>query len=173
MAEHEQEFVEYVVKALVEKPDAVQVQRSLDEKGVFLELTVDPEDVGKVIGKKGATINALRALLRVLGAKYDARYSLKVIEPEGFRDDRPSRDSESSEVNESAPVESDMSDEQSGDDGPSEHEMPDPAAVEADISAAETANSEANDESDADSTEVDDIKARAQEGLEDLDDFAV
>ena len=80
MAEHEQEFVEYIVKSIVENPDKVQVERSLDQKGVFLELTVDPDDVGKVIGKKGATINALRALLRVLGAKHDARYSLKVVE---------------------------------------------------------------------------------------------
>jgi len=81
--EADQEFVEYVVKALVTNPDAVQVARSVDDMGVLLELTVDPADMGKVIGKAGATAKSIRTLLRVLGAKSDARVNLKIVEPEG------------------------------------------------------------------------------------------
>lgn len=76
----DQQFVEYVVKSLVGKPEAVQVERSVDEKGVLLELTVDPEDLGRVIGKRGATAQSLRTLLRALGTKNDARYNLKIID---------------------------------------------------------------------------------------------
>jgi predicted RNA-binding protein YlqC (UPF0109 family) len=80
MNEIDQQFVEFVVKSLVGKPDAVQVQRSVDEKGVLLELTVDPEDLGRVIGKRGATAQSLRTLLRALGTKNDARYNLKIVD---------------------------------------------------------------------------------------------
>ena len=81
--EMDQAFVEYVVKAIVDNPDAVVVTRSIDDRGVLLELSVDPEDMGKIIGKAGATAKALRTLLRVLGAKSDARFNLKIVEPEG------------------------------------------------------------------------------------------
>ncbi len=80
MSEIDQQFIEYVVKSLVGKPDAVHVDRSIDEKGVLLELTVDPEDLGRVIGKRGATAQSLRTLLRALGTKNDARYNLKIID---------------------------------------------------------------------------------------------
>lgn len=80
MSEIDQQFIEYVVKSLVGKPDAVQIKRSIDEKGVLLELTVDPEDLGRVIGKRGATAQSLRTLLRALGTKNDARYNLKIID---------------------------------------------------------------------------------------------
>lgn len=83
MADLDKEFVEYVVKALVTKPEAVVVNRSVDDMGVLLELTVDPADMGKVIGKAGATAKSIRTLLRVLGAKNDARVNLKIVEPEG------------------------------------------------------------------------------------------
>ena len=76
----DQQFVEFVVKSLVSKPDAVQVERRIDEKGVLLELTVDPEDLGRVIGKRGATAQSLRTLLRALGTKNDARYNLKIVD---------------------------------------------------------------------------------------------
>ncbi|MGD0284510.1 MAG: KH domain-containing protein [Candidatus Saccharimonadales bacterium] len=76
----DQQFVEYIVKSLVSKPDAVVVERRIDEKGVLLELTVDPEDLGRVIGKRGATAQSLRTLLRALGTKNDARYNLKIID---------------------------------------------------------------------------------------------
>ncbi len=76
----DQQFVEYIVKSLVGNPDAVSVERSVDEKGVLLELTVDAEDLGRVIGKRGATAQSLRTLLRALGTKNDARYNLKIVD---------------------------------------------------------------------------------------------
>lgn len=80
MSEIDQQFIEYVVKSLVGNPEAVQIERRIDEKGVLLELTVDPEDLGRVIGKRGATAQSLRTLLRALGTKNDARYNLKIID---------------------------------------------------------------------------------------------
>ncbi len=74
------QFVEFVVKSLVSKPDAVKIERRIDEKGVLLELTVDPEDLGRVIGKRGATAQSIRTLLRALGTKNDARYNLKIVD---------------------------------------------------------------------------------------------
>lgn len=83
MAEQDQEFIEYVVKAIVSNPDDVKVTRTIDERGVLLNLSVNPEDMGKIIGKEGRTAKALRTLLRVLGAKNNARVNLKVEEPAG------------------------------------------------------------------------------------------
>jgi uncharacterized protein len=80
MSTIDQQFVEYIVKSLVSKPDLVEVERRIDEKGVLLELTVDPEDLGRVIGKRGATAQSLRTLLRALGTKNDARYNLKIVD---------------------------------------------------------------------------------------------
>src|SRR5207253_5220185 len=95
MSTIDQQFVEYIVKSLVSKPDAVQIERRIDEKGVLLELTVDGEDLGRVIGKRGATAQSLRTLLRALGTKNDARYNLKIIdngEPGGGSRPAPSSD---------------------------------------------------------------------------------
>src|ERR1700761_8930788 len=80
MSSIDQQFVEFVVKSLVSKPDEVKIERRIDEKGVLLELTVDPEDLGRVIGKRGATAQSLRTLLRALGTKNDARYNLKIVD---------------------------------------------------------------------------------------------
>jgi predicted RNA-binding protein YlqC (UPF0109 family) len=79
MATIDQQFIEYIVKALVNNPDDVIVDRRVDEKGVLLELTVNPEDLGRVIGKRGVTAQSLRTLLRALGTKNDARYNLKIV----------------------------------------------------------------------------------------------
>lgn len=79
----DQDFVEYVVKSLVGKPEAVSIERTIDEKGVLLELTVDPEDLGRVIGKRGGTAQSIRTLLRALGTKNDARYNLKIVDSDG------------------------------------------------------------------------------------------
>ena len=79
MSTIDQQFVEYVVKSLVGHPDDVVVERVIDEKGVLLTLTVNPEDLGRVIGKRGATAQSLRTLLRALGTKNDARYNLKIV----------------------------------------------------------------------------------------------
>lgn len=81
MSTIDQQFIEYIVKSLVSKPDAVVIDRRVDEKGVLLELHVDPEDLGRVIGKRGATAQSLRTLLRALGTKQDARLNLKIIDP--------------------------------------------------------------------------------------------
>ena len=97
----DQDFVEYVVKALVSNPDSVSINRTIDEKGVLLELTVDPEDLGRVIGKRGGTAQSLRTLLRALGTKNDARYNLKIVDSDGGsgatqpRQQAPARDNSS------------------------------------------------------------------------------
>jgi len=75
----DQQFIEYIVKSLVSYPDEVVVERILDERGVLLELSVNPEDLGRVIGKRGVTAQALRTLLRALGVKNEARYNLKIV----------------------------------------------------------------------------------------------
>lgn len=79
----DQQFVEYIVKSLVGNPDGVKIERRIDEKGVLLELTVDGDDLGRVIGKRGATAQSLRTLLRALGTKNDARYNLKIVDTGG------------------------------------------------------------------------------------------
>jgi predicted RNA-binding protein YlqC (UPF0109 family) len=76
----DQQFIEYVVKSLVSNPDAVIIERIIDEKGVLLTLTVDPEDLGRVIGKRGATAQSLRTLLRALGTKQESRFNLKIVD---------------------------------------------------------------------------------------------
>lgn len=78
----DQEFVEYVVKALVDNPEKVKVERRIDEMGVLITLDVASEDMGKIIGRDGATAKALRTLLRVVGMKNSARVNLKINEPE-------------------------------------------------------------------------------------------
>lgn len=79
------EFLEYVVKSLVDSPDAVKVERKVDEMGVLLVLKTDPQDMGKIIGRSGNTARAIRNLLRVVGVKNHARVNLKIEEPEGGR----------------------------------------------------------------------------------------
>ena len=79
MSTIDQQFIEYIVKSLVSNPDDVTVEREIDEKGVLLTLTVNPEDLGRVIGKRGVTAQSLRTLLRALGTKNDARYNLKIV----------------------------------------------------------------------------------------------
>lgn len=79
MSSIDQQFVEYIVKSLVEHPDDVVVDRIIDEKGVLLTLTVNPEDLGRVIGRRGTTAQSVRTLLRALGTKNSARYNLKIV----------------------------------------------------------------------------------------------
>ena len=92
----DQEFLEYVVKALVDNPDAVKSDRKVDEMGVLITLKVDPADMGKVIGRSGQTAKAIRMLLRVVGVKNNARVNLKIEEPEGGRGPRASSERTSS-----------------------------------------------------------------------------
>ena len=107
MSTIDQQFVEYIVKSLVGHPDDVVVERVIDEKGVLLTLTVNPEDLGRVIGRRGSTAQSLRTLLRALGTKNSARYNLKIV-----NNDDPSQvtefssdDSEDSRASEEQPVE--------------------------------------------------------------------
>ena len=87
---HDQEFLEYVIKALVDNPADVKVARQVDEMGVLLTLDVNAADMGKVIGRSGNTAKAIRILLRVVGMKNNARVNLKINEPEGgMRDTTP------------------------------------------------------------------------------------
>lgn len=83
--ERDQQFLEYVVKELVDNPQDVKVVRTVDQLGVLLTLDVNPADMGKIIGRSGNTAKAIRTLLRVVGMKYDARVNLKINEPEGGR----------------------------------------------------------------------------------------
>jgi len=79
----DQQFVEFVVKQIVEHPDEIEITRTIDEMGVLITLKVNKEDMGKIIGKSGQTAKALRILLRIIGSKYNARVNLKIAEPEG------------------------------------------------------------------------------------------
>lgn len=79
----DQQFLETVVKALVDHPDSVTINRTVDEMGVLLTLDVHAEDMGKIIGRSGNTAKAIRTLLRVVGMKHDARVNLKINEPAG------------------------------------------------------------------------------------------
>lgn len=139
MAEHDKDFIEYVVKNIVDYPDDVQLERTIDDRGVLLTLSVNPEDMGKIIGKAGGTAKAIRTLLRVLGAKDDARYNLKIVDPEGS--DRANAAAERAE--------SDSQD-------------------EAPVEEAETQDVETSDETPQDD-DVEAIKKKAREGLDDLD----
>lgn len=83
MAELDQQFLEQLVKALVDHPESVKINRTVDEMGVLLTLDVHAEDMGKIIGRSGNTAKAIRTLLRVVGMKNEARVNLKINEPEG------------------------------------------------------------------------------------------
>ena len=87
--EKDQEFLENLVKGLVDNPESVKVTRTVDEMGVLLGLDVHPDDMGKIIGKSGNTAKAIRILLRVVGMKNNARVNLKINEPEGGRKPAP------------------------------------------------------------------------------------
>jgi len=83
MQEPDFQFLEYVIKSLVDNPDAVVIERTVDEMGVLLTLVVAPEDMGKIIGRQGNTAKSIRTLLRIVGMKSSARVNLKINEPDG------------------------------------------------------------------------------------------
>ena len=149
----DQQFIEYVVKSLVGKPDAVVVERIIDEKGVLLTLTVDPEDLGRVIGKRGATAQSLRTLLRALGTKNEARYNLKIVDNGIPKEDRrPSSRNENDGWSSTPSTNADENFTFNDDD--SEH-----------TSAARSAADDSGEEESA--------VARTRRELEDLDDLEV
>lgn len=154
----DQQFIEFVVKSLVSNPDAVSVARTIDEKGVLLELTVDPEDLGRVIGKRGATAQSLRTLLRALGTKNDARYNLKIVD-NGDGGNRPPRTNDSAP--DAAAAQTDNSTPQDDTD-PSEDE----AAEE------KTENTETPEKEEAE-TDHSDVISKTRAELDDLDDLDI
>lgn len=79
----DQEFLEFLVKSIVDNPDDVRVDRKVDEMGVLLSLKVNPQDMGVIVGRQGSTAKAIRSLLRIVGIKNNARVNLKIEEPEG------------------------------------------------------------------------------------------
>ena len=81
----DQEFVEYIVRTIVGHPDDVRVERTIDERGVLLTLHINAADMGYVIGRQGQTARSIRTLLKIVGAKNNARVNLKIYEPEGSR----------------------------------------------------------------------------------------
>lgn len=148
----DEQFIEYIVKSLVSNPDEVSIKRTIDEKGVLLELTVAQEDLGRVIGKRGAGAQALRTLLRALGTKHDARYNLKIVdvgEPPVKREHK----------NEEASAE--KSEEQT-----EEVQQEAPAVEEAEAPAEETVDSSSYDDDD-------DRFGRTRRELADLDDLDI
>jgi uncharacterized protein len=163
----DQQFIEYVVKSLVGNPDDVIVERIIDEKGVLLTLTVNPEDLGRVIGKRGATAQSLRTLLRALGTKQEARYNLKIVDngyPKPDREERTEEDdSESTSTREHSKVED-----------------KEPVAVVSGSDSADSWGSDTVTESSSaardaanDSGEEESAIQRTRRELEDLDDLDV
>ena len=153
MTSIDQQFVEFIIKSLVSKPDAVSIERRIDEKGVLLELTVDPEDLGRVIGKRGATAQSVRTLLRALGTKNDARYNLKIVDvdrPEGST--RPPVDSGTSNVSSDA-------------DGPSTDDSTKPLEPPADKTVEETTDKVVD--------EKESVASRTRKELAELDDLDI
>lgn len=153
----DEQFVEYVVKSLVSNPDAVSVERTVDDRGVLLELTVDPEDLGRVIGKRGATAQSLRTLLRALGTKNDSRYNLKIVDNGPERPDRPER----SEHNEHPRHAAKPANDQPADVG-NENDTDDEAA--ATLAEDETASQLAEDDTN-------DVVSKTRKELEEFDDL--
>jgi predicted RNA-binding protein YlqC (UPF0109 family) len=154
----DEQFIEYVVKTIVGNPDAVSIKRTIDEKGVLLELTVDPEDLGRVIGKRGAGAQALRTLLRALGTKNDARYNLKIVDVGGERPPRPEREETDAE-----PVA----------ENPAKEEPQEDTSAEDVAEAEEDANDDQvfADEQEADESQSNLDKTRRE--LADLDDLDI
>ena len=147
MATIDQQFVEYIVKTLVNNPDKVSIDRTIDEKGVLLSLEVDPEDVGRIIGRRGATAQSIRTLLRALGTKNDARYNLKIVNNDDFNP---------GEKKEVASISSDDEDAEEAPEAPAAEEIDEVEDVD--------------DESTASSSELAE-KTRAE--LADLDDLDI
>lgn len=168
----DEQFIEYVVKTIVGKPDAVSIKRTIDEKGVLLELTVDPEDIGRVIGKRGSGAQALRTLLRALGTKNDARYNLKIIDVGGDRPERPAREDRSmpSEQNDNQPEESqrtdDVATDQTEQDAPAEEVA---AVEEKPVDNSVFADDDKEEEDEDDNSSSLDKTRRELADLDDLD----
>lgn len=157
----DQQFIEYIVKSIVGNPDAVEINRTIDEKGVLLELTVDAEDLGRVIGKRGATAQSLRTLLRALGTKNDARYNLKIVDVGGPRPSAPSSDDSqmAAKPDDNVPA-----------DKPEEPAEPEAPVEEESVDSDDDIDEEVSDDTSGSSS---DLASRTRAELADLDDLDV
>lgn len=161
----DQQFVEYIIKSIVSHPDDVSINRTVDEKGVLLELTVNDEDLGRVIGKRGATAQSVRTLLRALGTKNEERLNLKIIDnsPEGSRP--PRQDARPANV--SAPTD---------DSATTVAQDDDTATSPIEDAEVEPIEDKKNDLSDLQNTEDEDTSSsisRTRKELQELDDLDV
>jgi predicted RNA-binding protein YlqC (UPF0109 family) len=159
----DQQFVEFIIKSLVSNPDAVQVERRIDEKGVLLELTVDPEDLGRVIGKRGATAQSVRTLLRALGTKNDARYNLKIVD-NGEPSDRRGPSQHSDDNSQQSSDDHHHSDDH--DDQQVEHKAEEPEVEAEESDAREDVRTE-------DSERTSNVVSKTRKELEEFDDLDV
>ena len=167
MSTIDQQFVEYIVKTIVNNPDKVEVKRSVDERGVLLELAVDPEDVGRVIGRGGITAQSMRTLLRALGTKNDAHYNLKIVNddeasrPARAKDDaaKPAADTAATEAGATSATET------------TETEVAAAPETPAEAEASNTAETFGDD--DEEETEGSSIAERTRAELADLDDLDI
>ena len=152
MATIDQQFVEYIVKTLVNNPEKVAIERTIDEKGVLLSLTVDPDDVGRVIGKRGVTAQAIRVLLRALGTKQDARYNLKIV----------NTDSEGNELRAEKH------------EAPAKEEKDEPVEEEsAEVEEVEEVDEEEPEDEDKSEEETSELAEKTRAELADLDDLDI
>ena len=147
----DQQFVEYIVKTLVNNPDKVKVDRTVDEKGVLLSLEVDPEDVGRIIGRRGATAQSVRTLLRALGTKNDARYNLKIVN----NDDYVPKNRDESARDEA--VEADSPSEEAVNEDDAEEEGAEEVIAESEDEAEEEEESESNELAEKTNAELADL----------------
>lgn len=170
----DQQFVEFVIKSLVSKPEAVHIERRIDEKGVLLELSVDPEDLGRVIGKRGATAQSVRTLLRALGTKNEARYNLKIIDngPGPSRDDGAAAPS-SSDDGSFASDNSSSSDGDAAVTAADDTYAPSVSALSNDADEDDSFVSSSKKDSDKTRSESSDNFAQTRRELEELDDLDV
>lgn len=178
----DQQFIEYIVKSLVNKPDAVKIERRIDEKGVLLELTVGPEDLGRVIGKRGATAQSLRTLLRALGTKNDARYNLKIVDngsPAPRRQDNSSAQPADSTAASTAPTDDQPAAEPvtEPDEEPAEEAAEEPAAEPAEdvsgVGEPEDAGRATQDDTIDHESDRNNLAERTRRELAELDDLDV
>lgn len=168
----DQQFIEYIVKSVVGHPDDVKIERRIDEKGVLLELSVNPEDLGRVIGKRGATAQSLRTLLRALGTKNDARYNLKIIDtgpPPEHREQRAESKEETPSTSVSA-NDSAADNQVAADDATTDEPVDEPVA----LTMADDIDMTDEDELPVTASEShSDVVSRTRKELEDLDDLDV
>lgn len=139
----DQEFVENIVKVIVDHPEEVVTGRTLDERGVLIQLTVNREDMGKVIGREGRTAKAIRSLLRVFGARNESRINLKIVDPEGGTGDISEESGAKPETSEKSTKKSEPAKESPIAETPAEKPKESiPADLSADLSVAEPAKEE-------------------------------